>query len=155
MKLSIITSLILMLFLSLAFINKDKSNDFKSYGEQIPPYINKDSLIIVQPIVENDHMSKEYQHIQEFKVTYRDKHYCSDSSKLTFVTSVDSFSTYNIRNRMSCNIDAWFKLTPYQIKLISTYPTKTIVIENLVTDNIYRHDLKNTLYFIRAFNSLK
>ena len=167
MKLSIITSLILMLFLSFApigqnepcthceFIKTYESRDIKPYGEQPAPYIHKDSLIVVQPIIDNADMTKEFQYIQEFKVTYKDKHYCSDSGKLTFVTSVDSFSTYNIRNRMSCKIDAWFRLTPYQTKLISTYPTKTIVIENLVTDNIYRYEMKDPLYFIKVFKMLK
>ena len=167
MKLSIIASLILMLFLSFIpigqnepcthceFIKTYESKDIRPYGEQPTPYIHKDSLIVVQPIIDNADMSKEFQYIQEFKVTYKDKHYCSDSSKLTFVTSVDSFSTYNIRNRVSCKIDAWFRLSPYQTKLISTYPTKTIVIENLVTDNIYRYEMKDPLYFVKAFKMLK
>jgi hypothetical protein len=137
------------------FIKTYESKDIRPYGEQPTPYIHKDSLIVVQPIIDNADMSKEFQYIQEFKVTYKDKHYCSDSSKLTFVTSVDSFSTYNIRNRVSCKIDAWFRLSPYQTKLISTYPTKTIVIENLVTDNIYRYEMKDPLYFVKAFKMLK
>ena len=167
MKLPIITSLILMLFLSFApisenqtcshceYIKTNESKNFKLYGDQPAPYIHKDSLIIVQPIIDNADMSKEFQYIQEYRVTYKDKHYCSDSGKLTFVTSVDSFSTYNIRNRVSCKIDAWFRLSPYQTKLISTYPTKTIVIENLVTDNIYRYEMKDPLYFIKVFKMLK
>ena len=146
-----------MLFLSFApigqnepcshceYIKTYENKNFKLYGEQPAPYIHKDSLIIVQPIIDNVDMSKEYQYIQEFKVTYKDKHYCSDSGKLT----------YNVRNRMSCKIDAWFRLTPYQTKLISTYPTKTIVIENLVTDNVYRYEMEDPLYFIKVFKMIK
>ena len=167
MKLTIITSLILMILLSFApigvdepcshceFIKKNESNNIKPYGDQPSPYIHTDSLMVIQPIIDNVDMSKEYQFIQEFKVTYKDKHYCSDSSMITFVTSVDSFSTYNVRNRVSCKIDAWFRLTSYQTRLISTYPTKTIVIENLVTDNVYRYELKDPMYFIKVFKSIK
>lgn len=137
------------------YIKKYESNSFNLYDGQPDPYIHKDSLIVVQPIIDNIDMSKEFKFIQDFKVTYKDKHYCSDSSKITFITSVDSFSTYNINNRVSCKIDAWFRLTSYQTKLISTYPTKTIVIENLVTDNIYRYELSDSSYFIKVFKTLK
>jgi hypothetical protein len=167
MKLTIITSTILMILLSFApiggdetcshceFIKKNESNNTKLYGDQPAPYIHTDSLMVIQPVIDNIDMSKEYRFIQEIKVTYKDKHYCSDSSKITFITSVDSFSTYNVRNRVSCKINAWFKLTSYQTKLISTYPTKTIVIENLVTDNIYRYEMKDPTYFIKVFKEMK
>jgi hypothetical protein len=121
------------------------------YNYQPRPYISSSGNFSIQPILDNEELDKEYQFIQEFKVTYKDSTYCSDSSKLTFITQVDSFSTYNIRNKINCQIIAYFRLTPYQIKVISKYPTYYLKIENRVTDNVYKYKMDDPNYFTKLF----
>jgi hypothetical protein len=136
----IITAFILMILVSFTL------NDI-----QPVPYFSSDGNLIIKPILDNADMDKKYQYIQEFKVTYKDSTYCSDSSKLTFITQVDSFSTYNVRNKINCKIDAFFRITPYQMKVLSKYPTYYIKIENRVTDNVYRYKMDDPNYFIKLF----
>lgn len=140
-KYELLTAFLLMILVS--FIPQ--------YNYQPLPYISEDGKLIIKPLLDNADMDKEYQYIQEFKVTYKDSTYCSDSSKITFITQVDSFSTYNIRNKINCNIDAFFRLTPYQIKVISKYPTYYIKIENRVTDNVYKYKMDDPNYFTKLF----
>lgn len=121
------------------------------YNYQPRPYISSNGNFTIQPIIDNEHLEKEYQYIQEFKVTFKDSTYCSDSSKLTFITQVDSFSTYNIRNKINCQIIAYFRLNSYQIKVISKYPTYYLKIENRVTDNVYKYKMEDPNYFTKLF----
>jgi len=133
-------------------------NDFTQYKAQIftqesgqpAPYLHdKDSTLMIYPILENDDMPG-YKYIQDIKFVYKDKHYCSDMTNVTIVNKDTSFKFLSIK-RMSCKISAVIRVNDYQRKIISTVPTQKIIIENLVTDNIYQYNLKDSLYFIKSY----
>jgi hypothetical protein len=46
------------------FIKKNESKNIKLYGDQPLPYIHTDSLMVIQPIIDNVDMTKEYQMIR-------------------------------------------------------------------------------------------
>jgi hypothetical protein len=62
---------------------------------------------------------------------------------------------WNIRPRISCRIEMWYRLSESQEKLLSTYAVKEIKIENRVTDNIYRYKMMDPNYFTKVYDLLK
>lgn len=114
------------------------------------PYIHdKDSSLMIYPILENQD-TPGYKFIQDIKFIYKDLHNCSDINKVTVVNKDTSFSVTSIR-RMSCKINAVARFSDRESKILKSIPTQKIIIENLVTDNIYEYPLKDSLYFINAY----
>ncbi len=119
---------------------------------QPQPYIHDaDSTLMIFPILENDD-NPGYRYIQDIKFIYKDLHYCSDQAKITFVTRKGNFEMVSMQ-RMSCKILALARFTEEQTELISKVPTQKIIIENLVTDNIYEYPMKDSLYFVKVYKS--
>ncbi len=117
------------------------------------PYIHdKDSSLMIYPILENED-APGYRYIQDIKFIYKDLHYCSDINKITIVNKDTSFSVISIR-RMSCRINAVVRFSDNESKILKSIPTQKIIIENLVTDNIYEYPLKDSLYFINAYKKV-
>lgn len=56
---------------------------------------------------------------------------------------------------MSCRINAVVRFEEKEAKMLASIPTQKIIIENLVTDNIYEYPLKDTLYFINTYSKVK
>jgi hypothetical protein len=106
---------------------------------------------MIFPILENDD-NPGYRYIQDIKFIYKDLHYCSDQAKITFVTRKGNFELVSMP-RMSCKILALARFTEEQTELISKVPTQKIIIENLVTDNIYEYPMKDSLYFVKVYKS--
>ena len=104
---------------------------------------------MIYPILENSD-TPGYRYIQDIKFIYKDLHYCSDINKITVVNKDTSFSVTSIR-RMSCKINAVARFSDNESKILKSIPTQKIIIENLVTDNIYEYPLKDSLYFINAY----
>jgi hypothetical protein len=124
--------------------------DSKESTNQPIPYLHdKDSTLMIYPILENDNMPGD-KYIQDIKFIYKDLHYCSDMSSIKIINKDTTFTFLSIK-RMSCKISAVIRIDEHQRKIISTVPTQKIIIENLVTDNIYHYDMKDSLYFIKAF----
>jgi len=119
-------------------------------ADQPTPYIHDaDSTLLIYPLLENaDNPGERY--IQDIKFIYKDLHYCSDLSKVTIVNKDTSFSNISLK-RMSCKIVTVVRFTDEQRVILATKPTQKIIIENLVTDNIYEYTLKDSLYFIRNY----
>jgi hypothetical protein len=117
---------------------------------QPKPYLHDvDSTFMVYPILDNSDISgKKY--IKDIKFIYKDKHYCSDQSKITIVNKNGKFSVNSLK-RMSCKIISYIRFNKEQSDILSTIPTQKVIIENLVTDNIYEFQLKDSLYFINAY----
>lgn len=166
MKYSIISALILMLLMSLSPIDKNQLCPHCVYirkyehsnpkdSNQPNPYIHKDSLFIIQPVIENIDEPKQYRYMNEFKLTYKDLHYCSDSTKLTIYLGNDSIKMWNIRPRMSCRIDMWYRYGNYESDMLSKYSIQGVKIENRVTDNIYMYKMSDPNYFIKTYNNFK
>jgi len=122
---------------------------------QPDPYIHKDSMFIFQPIIDNIDEPKQYRYMNEFKMIYKDLHYCSDSTKLTLYIPGDSIKMWNIRPRISCQIEMWYRLSERDEQLLSKYPVNSVKIENRVTDNIYVYKMSNPYYFMKVYDSLK
>jgi hypothetical protein len=93
--------------------------------------------------------------MNEFKMIYKDLHYCSDSTKLTLYIPGDSIKMWNIRPRISCQIEMWYRLSERDEQLLSKYPVNSVKIENRVTDNIYVYKMSNPYYFMKVYDSLK
>lgn len=118
--------------------------------DQPKPYLHDfDSTLMIYPILENAD-NPGYRYIQDIKFIYKDKHYCSDQSKITIVNKNGQFSVNSLK-RMSCKINSSVRFTKEQCDILSTVPTQKVLIENLVTDNIYEYQLKDSLYFIKAY----
>lgn len=121
-------------------------------GQPMPYIQDSDSTLMIFPILENEDIpGKRY--IQDIKFVYKDLHYCSDMTKITFVNKRGSFSSLSIQ-RMSCRIVAVVKFKPSHIEQLSTIPTQKIIIENLVTDNIYEFQMNDSLYFIKSYKNV-
>lgn len=131
------------------YITKNESSRYID-PEQPKPYIHDaDSTLSIYPIVENvDNPGHRY--IQDIKFIYKDLHYCGDESKITIVNRKGQFSTISMK-RMSCKIKSIARFNSEQCNQLKNIPTQSIIIENLVTDNIYQYDLKDSLYFIKVF----
>jgi hypothetical protein len=130
---------------------------------QPKPLILRDSTqdtVIIQPIVENIDMNKQYQYIRTIKVYYKDRMakpidlkkgppvdgYCSDSTKLTFITTLnDTISRYSTKH-LSCRILGVVNYTDQDINKLKKSPTKEIWIYNRVTENTYKYKVY-TSYF--------
>ena len=132
---------------------------YESYVNDDPrqpvPYIHKDSMFIFQPVIDNIDEPKKFQYMNEFRMTYKDLHYCSDSTKLTLYIPGDSIKMWNIRPRISCRIDMWYRLNENQENLLKLYPVNKVKIENRVTDNIYVYNMSNPYYFMKVYEKLK
>jgi hypothetical protein len=122
---------------------------------QPDPYIHKDSLFIFQPVIDNLDEPMKYRYMNEFKMTYKDLHYCSDSTKLTLYVPGDSIKMWNIRPKISCKIEMWYRLSERGEELLSKYPVNSVKIENRVTDNIYVYKMSNQYYFMKIYDTLK
>jgi hypothetical protein len=163
MKLSIISALCLMLLISLSPVDNVQKCPHCTYIErnepryrtdpkQPKPYIHKDSLFIIQPVIENFDGPKEFWHMNEFRLTYKDLHYCSDSTMLTIYLANDSIKMWNIRPRISCRIDMWYRYNNRDGDLLSKYSIQGVKIENRVTDNIYMYKMTDPNYFIKTYD---
>jgi hypothetical protein len=127
-------------FESLKYVNPD----------QPKPYLHdKDSTLMIYPIVENAD-NPGYRYIRDIKFVYKDLHYCSDVSKITIVNRSGKFSV-NTMPRMSCVIKSIARFDDNQVLQLKKIPTQKVIIENLVTDNIYEYELKDSLYFIKVY----
>lgn len=166
MRLSLFSTLIIMLLMSLAPLPKKgdcahcqyvKKYETASYLDkrQPDPYIHKDSLFIFQPVIDNLDEPMKYRYMNEFKMTYKDLHYCSDSTKLTLYVPGDSIKMWNIRPKISCKIEMWYRLSERGEELLSKYPVNSVKIENRVTDNIYVYKMSNQYYFMKIYDTLK
>jgi len=166
MRTSVLSALFLMLLLSFRPVEEglvcshcDFVTKYDTRVELSPKqpkeYIHTDSLFMFQPIIDNIDESKKYWYIQEFRMTYKDLHYCSDSTRLTIYLANDSIKMWNIRPRISCRIDMWYRLTDEQQIMLSKYAINKIKIENRVTDNIYVYKMTDPGYFIKCFDMLK
>jgi hypothetical protein len=119
-------------------------------GQQPPPLNFKDSTKL-QPIVENENSPKSDRYIQTVKLYYKDLHYCSDSTKISFLTQAgDSLSKYNVKQSPSCTIVVRFNLTNEELKWLERYPVTQIGIYNRVTDNYYLKKVEDPNYFIKV-----
>jgi hypothetical protein len=131
------------------YIKKYESKSVVS-ADQPKPYVQDlDSNLVVYPILENADLPGD-RYIRDIKFIYKDKHYCSDLTKVTFVTSDTSFSVVSLQ-RMSCKILSIIRLDDYQAQILKKSPVKTLIIENLVTDNIYNYTMRDSLYFVKSF----
>lgn len=166
MRVAILSALIIMLLMSLAPVEKNqdcshcvyRENFEKDYDldpKQPKPYIHPDTMFEFQPIINNIDEPKQYRYFNEFKMNYMDLHYCSDSTKLTIYLPGDSIKMWNIRPRISCKIEMWYRLNESQEKLLSKYAVTEIKIENRVTDNIYRYKMTDPNYFTKVYDLLK
>ena len=166
MKPAIITSFILMILLSLRPIKNTYNCDhcgytnvFESGYHQDPrqpkEYVHTDSMFSIQPIIDNIDEPIKDRYIQEFKLTYKDKHYCSDSTRLTLYFDKDSITLWNVRPRMSCKIIMWYRVNTDQQRIMSTESLKSVKIENRVTDNIYMYKMNDEEFFIKTFKLLR
>jgi len=93
------------------YITKFESSKYVNPDQPKPYLHDKDSTLMIYPIVENAD-NPGFRYIRDIKFVYKDLHYCSDVSKIT---------------------------------------TQKVIIENLVTDNIYEYELKDSLYFIKVY----
>lgn len=123
-------------------------------SQQPNPWIlNKSTRI--QPILENEEsgefVTSDKAIVRTFKLYYRDSIYCTDSTKITFMSGLDTMQIYSIQ-RMSCDILAIFNLTHNQGKWLNNYPIDKILIYNRVTDNYYTIITDDKEYFTRLFN---
>lgn len=132
------------------YVSKNESSKYFGDSDQPKPYIHdKDSTLMIYPILENaDNPGSRY--IQDIKFIYKDKHYCGDVSKITIVNNNGGF-TLNSLPRISCKITSYVRFNEEQCDILSTVPTQKVIIENLVTDNIYEYNLTDSLYFIKAY----
>ena len=123
-------------------------------SQQPNPWIlNKSTRI--QPILENEEsgefVTSDKAIVRTFKLYYRDSIYCTDSTKITFMSGLDTMQIYSVQ-RMSCDILAIFNLTHNQGKWLNNYPIDKILIYNRVTDNYYTIITDDKEYFTRLFN---
>jgi hypothetical protein len=123
-------------------------------SQQPNPWILNTSTRI-QPIVENDEhsefVSSDKAIVRSFKLYYKDSIYCTDSTRLTFMSGLDTMQIYSVK-RMSCDILAIFNLNHSQGKWLDNYPIDKILIYNRVTDNYYTIITDDKEYFTRLFN---
>lgn len=134
--------------------------------KQPEPYVI-DSLTSIQPIVENIDLAKQYHYTQTIKITYCDPlkepiktrkppdiySRCSDSTRVTFVTTLgDSITKYSVK-RMSCKILAYFNFTSKEIDRLKLAPTKEMILYNRVTDNTFKYSLNNSTYLQKTLIS--
>lgn len=130
------------------FSKKEAKINF--FTDQPNVYVHdKDTTLMIQPILENAD-NPGYRYIQDIKFIYKDMHYCSDMSKITIVNKNGQFSSTSLK-RMSCKIVSYVRFNNEQCDILSKVPTQKIIIENLVTDNIYEYQMKDSLYFIKVY----
>ena len=131
------------------YINKYEPKINKIDGQPSPYVHDADSTLVIYPLLENaDNPGERY--IQDIKFIYKDLHYCSDQAKITFINRKDTFEIKSMP-RMSCKITAMARFSNEQTEILAKVPTQKIIIENLVTDNIYEYVMKDSLYFVKAY----
>jgi hypothetical protein len=131
------------------YIKKYESKSVISPDQPNPYLQDSDSNLVIYPILENADLPGD-RWIRDIKFIYKDKHYCSDLTKVTFVTKDKSFSVVSLQ-RMSCKIMSIVRLDDSQVQILKKNPVSTIIIENLVTDNIYNYTMNDSLYFVKVF----
>lgn len=119
----------------------------------------KDTTFI-QPIIENIDMDKQDQYVRTIKVYYKDRMpkpidlkkgppvdgYCSDATRLTFITDRnDTISRTSVR-RLSCRILAIVNFETEDIDKLKLSPVKQIKIYNEVTENTYTYNMYTTYF---------
>lgn len=118
---------------------------------QQPDALILDNSTRIQPIVENEDSPRNGRYIQTIKLYYKDLDYCSDSTKISFLTqSGDSLAKYNVRQSPSCTILVRFNLTNEELKWLETHSITQIGIYNRVTDNYYLKKVEDSNYFIKV-----
>lgn len=131
------------------YIEKYESH-YSAIENQPKPYIQDlDSNLVIYPILENADLPGD-RWIRDIKFIYKDKHYCSDLTKVTFVTKDSIFSIVSLR-RISCKIMSIVRLDDSHVQILEKEPVSSIIIENLVTDNIYNYTMNDSLYFVKIF----
>lgn len=122
-------------------------------GQQPSPWLLNETTKI-QPIVENEEhgefINKNKAISRSFKLYYKDLHYCTDSTKITFVSKDTTMWIYSVR-RMSCEILGVFNVNKEQVEWLESYPINEIIIYNRVTDNIYTIYVTDEEYFQRIY----
>lgn len=131
------------------YIKKYEPN-YSVSPDQPKPYVQDlDSNLVIYPILENADLPGD-RYIRDIKFIYKDKHYCSDLTKVTFVTSDTSFSIVSLQ-RMSCKIMSIVRIEDSHVQILKKSPVKSLIIENLVNDNIYNYTMNDSLYFVKVF----
>jgi len=131
------------------YIQKMETKTRLNEGQPQPYIHDADSTLMVFPILENDD-NPGSRYIQDIKFIYKDLHYCSDQAKITFVNKKGKFEVKSMQ-RMSCKILATVRFDNEQSDILAKVPTQKIIIENLVTDNIYEYVMKDSLYFVKVY----
>lgn len=166
MKTSIIIAICLLVFMAFTPFETDKPcphcEHIAKYEErsetdplQPKPYIHSDSLFEIQPVITNVDMDKKYQYLHEFRLTYKDDHFCSRISRVTFYLENDSVALWNIRPGISCRIDMWFRYNDKDMDLLSKYPIKEVKILNATTRNEFCYVMEDPYYFVRIYDKMK
>ena len=132
-----------------SYIQKMEPKTRLNEGQPRPYIHDADSTLMIFPILENDD-NPGNRYIQDIKFIYKDLHYCSDQAKITFINRKDTFEIKSMP-RMSCKITAMARFSNEQTEILAKVPTQKIIIENLVTDNIYEYVMKDSLYFVKAY----
>ncbi len=160
----IATAFLTLSLLIVGDYNLDNVEGHANFDRPQPsPLILKDTTkdtTIIQPIIENIDMNREYQYIRTIKVYYKDKMpkpidlkkgppldgYCSDITRLTFITDRnDTISRISVQ-RLSCRILAIVNFETEDMTKLKASPVKQIKIYNDVTENTYTYNI-HTAYF--------
>ena len=156
-----------LLTIALLFINDYNLENVEGQGRiDIPqprPLILTDTTkdtTFIQPIVENIDMDKKYQYVRTIKVYYKDRMpkpidlkkgppvdgYCSDATRLTFITDRnDTISRMSVQ-RLSCRILAIVNFETEDMDKLKASPVKQIKIYNDITENTYTHNIRTTYF---------
>jgi hypothetical protein len=134
--------------------------------EQPKPLIEQN--ITFQPIVENIELGRGYWYIRTIKVYYTDalstpislsngdtlSSYCTDSTSVAFISNNDTIIVYSVK-RMSCVILAVINLNDTHISFLRNNALKRAVIHNLITDNVFNIEIKDSTYFKRVLKAFE
>lgn len=120
------------------------------------------------PIVENIDLGRDYWYIRTIKVYYTDSTptpillsngdslttYCTDSTSVSFISSNDTIIIYSVK-RMSCAILAVINLNDTHVSFLRNNAVKRAVIHNLITDNVFNVEIKDSTYFKRVLKAFE
>jgi hypothetical protein len=156
-----------LLTIALLFVNdynlKNVEGQSRLDVPQPNPLILRDTTrdtTIIQPIVENIDMAKEYQYVRTIKVYYKDRMpkpidlkkgppvdgYCSDATRLTLITDRNDTISRVSEQRLSCRILAIINFETEDMDKLKASPVKQIRVYNDITENTYIYDI-HTTYF--------
>ena len=156
-----------ILTIALLFVNDYNLENVEGQGRlDIPqpnPLILRDTTkdtTIIQPIIENIDMTKQYQYVRTIKVYYKDRMakpidlkkgppvdgYCSDITRLTFITDRNDTISRTSVQRLSCRILAIINFETEDMDKLKASPVKQIRIYNEVTENIYTYNIRTTYF---------